>query len=48
VQQHQVEVGVREQFTTTEAAGGDDCEAAGFGYPDLGGLRREPEIVQVE
>ena len=48
VQQHQVEVGVRQQFPPAEAAGGDDGEATGLGDSDLGGLGREPELVQVE
>ena len=38
VQQHQVEVGVRQQFPAAQPPGGNDGEAAGFGDPDLGGF----------
>ena len=48
VQQHQVEVRVRQQLPASQATGGDDREAAGGGDADLGGLCGEPEIVQVQ
>ena len=48
VQQHQVEVGVRQQLAAAQTAGGDDREAAGVGDADLGGLGGQPELVQVE
>ena len=48
VQQHQVEIGVRQQLAAAQAAGRDDREAAGRGDPDLGSLGDEPEFVQVE
>ncbi len=48
VQQHQIEVRVRQQLSPPQPTGGDDREPTGGGDPDLGCLCGEPEIVQVQ
>ena len=48
VQQHQVEIRVRDQLSAAQPSGGHDREATGGRDADLGGLCGEPELVQVD
>ncbi len=48
VQQHEIEVRVRNQLAAAQPAGGHDGEPASGGDPDLGGLGGQPELVQIE